>query len=421
MGKHLEKGAEILCVGTELLLGDVVNTNAAYIGKVLAGLGISVYHHTVVGDNPERLRDCLGTAFGRADLVIMTGGLGPTFDDLTKETAAGWFGLPMVEDAEARRSIEEFFSRRNIKMSENNLKQALVPEGSTVFQNRAGSAPGIGITDGKKTAVLLPGPPREMKRMMEDSVIQYLSAFSDRVIRSHEIRMIGIGESMMEQTLRDYIDTLEGVTCAPYAKDGECMLRVTASAEDQEKAEEMMKPVVDHVLEVMKGYVYAVDEPDLEHALVHRLARERMTIATAESCTGGLISKRITDVAGSSDVFGFGLVTYANEAKMKMLGVRKETLDSVGAVSEETAREMCEGLKKLTGADIAVSVTGIAGPGGGTTEKPVGLVYIGVAGPSGTEVRRFDFSYGRYADRDRIRTVAASNALASALSCLIIK
>lgn len=410
--------AEILCVGTELLLGDIVNTNAAYIAQELAKIGIDLYHQTVVGDNPERLAQCLSIAFGRADLVVMTGGLGPTYDDLTKETVAEYFGVGMVEHEESLAYLRTIIERNGRVMTENNKKQAMMPEGAVVFQNNNGTAPGLAISKNAKTAVLMPGPPREMRPMMRESVIPYLMKFSEKVICSHALHMIGIGESSMEAQLREYIESLEDVTVAPYAKDGECMLRVTAAAKTQQEAERKMAPVMAYLQERMKKYIYGVDVPNLEAAVVALLAERKMTIATAESCTGGMIAKRITDISGASSVFGYGVCTYANEAKVKLLGVKEETLAQHGAVSAQTALEMAQGVRTLSGADIGISTTGVAGPEGGTKEKPVGMVYLGIVSKNMTKTICLDLHYGRSVDRDRIRYVAASNALRLALSAI---
>ena len=408
--------AEILCVGTELLLGDIVNTNAAYIARELARIGIDLYHQSVVGDNPDRLKESIDLAFSRADLVVMTGGLGPTYDDLTKETVANYFGLGMVVDDASLKRLELFFSQIGREMTENNKKQAMMPEGATVFLNDNGTAPGLAVNKNGKIAILMPGPPREMKPMMDGKVIPYLMQFSDKVIKSHEMHMIGIGESAMEHQLRSYIDSLEYVTVAPYAKDGECMVRVTAAAKTEAEAEDHMRPVMAEIQKRMERFIYGVDVPNLETELVIKLKENKKTIATAESCTGGLISKRITDIPGSSDVFGFGVCSYANEAKISVLGVSKKTLKEHGAVSEETALEMARGIRKLSGADIGLSPTGIAGPGGGTEEKPVGLVYIGISSDKFEKVIKLNLGYGIRTDRDRIRVVAASNALSLALT-----
>ncbi len=410
--------AEILCVGTEILLGEIVNTNAVYIAQELARMGIDLYHQTVVGDNPERLKDALEIAFSRADLVIMTGGLGPTYDDLTKETVANYFGRKMEEHGPSMERLTEFFTKMNRPMTENNRKQAFMPEGAIVFLNDNGTAPGLAVEGEGKVAVMMPGPPREMKPMFANQVFPYLMKFSDKIIKSHEIHMIGIGESRMEYELHDYIESLEDVTVAPYAKDGECMLRVTAAAKTPEAAEELMKPVMQELEERMGKYIYGIDLPNLETAVVKLLTEQGKTIASAESCTGGMLSKRITDVAGASKVFGCGVCSYANETKVRVLGVSEETLAQYGAVSEQTAAEMAAGVRKLAGADIGISTTGIAGPDGGTPEKPVGRVYVGINSDALTTVIQLDLNYGRSVDRDRIRFVAVSNAFRLVLSAL---
>ena len=407
--------AEILCVGTELLLGEVINTNAAYLSLRLAELGISVYHQSVVGDNPKRLAEELAASLGRADLVILTGGLGPTCDDLTKETAASLFGLELVEDQKALDDIKAFFTKTGRVMSENNAKQALVPEGCHVLYNDWGTAPGMAI-EGKggefegKTAILLPGPPREMRNMFEARVKPYLAARSGRVIVSRNIHLIGIGESAAESILRPLIDECENPTLAPYAKDGEVRFRVTALAESEEEGLRMCEALVSRVRDSEIGrYVYGIDVGSMEGAVVASLADDGETVATAESCTGGLIAKRLTDLSGVSKVFVGGAVTYANEAKEKMLGVSHESLESFGAVSEQVAAEMARGIRLALGSDFGISTTGIAGPGGGTPEKPVGTVYIAVDSKYGSLVKRLSLSPMR--DREYIRTVAATNAL----------
>ena len=415
MNNNAIRTAEILCVGTELLLGEVVNTNAAYIASRLAELGVSVYHQSVVGDNPERLRCELSASLSRCDLVIMTGGLGPTYDDLTKETAAELFGKQLVMDERALDEIKAFFDRTGRRMAESNAKQALIPEGAIPLYNMWGTAPGM-IIEGEgefscKCAVLLPGPPREMRNMFEVCVVPYLRERTEARIVSRNIHLIGIGESAAEELLRPLIDEATNPSLAPYAKDGEVRFRVTASAQTVEKAEKMCDDLVARVLESeVAPFVYGVDVGSVEGAVVSSLIADGETLATVESCTGGLIAKRITDLSGVSAVYLGGAVTYANEAKEKMVGVKHDTLAANGAVSEETAREMAEGIRAALGADYGISTTGIAGPGGGTPEKPVGTVYIAVASKDGTRVKRLRLPPMR--DREYIRTASATNALA---------
>lgn len=407
--------AEILCVGTEILLGDIINTNAAYISRELANLGINVYNQSVVGDNPKRLKESLKLAFSRNDTVIMTGGLGPTYDDLTKEIAAEYFGKKLVLHEPSLQAIKEYFKARGTAMSENNVKQAMLPEGCKVLSNHNGTAPGMIIEGEEKRAILLPGPPREMKSMFLEYVLPYLKSFSKEVIASHTIKLFGIGESSMEQIMHDYLTSHNNPTAAPYAKDGECLLRVTAKAKTEEEAQKLMRPVIAEITEMLKDYVYAVDEPNIETALVKLLAKKGLKVACAESCSGGYVSKRITDISGASAVFSYGICTYSNEAKHKLLGVSEDTLKEYGAVSEKTAIEMARGVKEISGADIGVSVTGVAGPE--TSEnKPVGTVYVGVSSALETKAVKLNLGRGRVDDRELIRYVSASNALICALN-----
>ena len=417
--------AEILCVGTEILLGDIVNTNAQFIARQIAAMGVESYNQSVVGDNPQRLRESLQIAFARADIVIMTGGLGPTYDDLTKETVADFFGRGMVMHEPSLRRIEAFFGITGRVMTENNKKQALMPDGDgvEVFENHNGTAPGFAIRGtlrcapelGVKTAILLPGPPKEMAPMFAESVAPYLAGFSDKTFVSHEINLFGIGESAAETALADVMRSLTNPTIAPYAKDGEVVLRVTAAADTYEHADAMTKPAIDIVRERLGGYIYGVDARSLQNALVRLLHSRGLTVATAESCTGGLIAKRITEIPGASEVFGLGAVCYMNEIKTRVLGVSAQTLEKYGAVSPETAREMAEGARRVSGADIAISTTGVAGPGGGTPEKPVGLVYIGVSTQNGCDSHELRLARGYSSDREMIRWLAASNAIYKAI------
>ena len=410
--------AEILCVGTELLLGDIVNTNAAFLAKELANLGIFTYYQTVVGDNPERLSKALKEAFSRVDLVIMTGGLGPTYDDLTKETVAAYFGRKMYMHEESLKHLNCIFQKFNRPMTENNIKQALMPEGAIVFYNDQGTAPGLALEGEGKTAIMMPGPPREMRPMFLSKVVPYLSKLSDVTLVSKNIHFFGIGESALEDQLKTMMTSYTNPTIAPYAKDGEVLLRVTASAKDSETAESMIWPVIDEIRKEAGQYIYGIDVGSLQNALVIALKEQHKTVATAESCTGGYVSKRITEIAGASEVFNCGLCTYSNEMKMKLLSVRKETLEKYGAVSRETAAEMAQGVRRVSGADIGISVTGIAGPDGGTPEKPVGLTYIGVDSDHYKDVLELKLSRGHASERELIRYLASSNALNLALKAL---
>ncbi len=411
--------AEIICVGTELLLGDVVNTNAVHIAKGLASIGVNLYYQLVVGDNPQRLRDAIHLSFERSDLIILTGGLGPTYDDLTKETVAEYFGREMELHQPSYKHLLEIFEKfnrgQNRKMTENNVKQAYMPKGAVVFENKNGTAPGLAVSDGKKTAVLMPGPPREMVPMFDNLVMPYLSRDSKKVLVSRNVNIYGIGESAVEDMLHDYMLSMKNPTIAPYAKTGEMYLRVTASAENVDKAEELLAPVVDKIQNLLGDYIYGIDAKNLETAVVLNLKEKGLCVATAESCTGGWVSKLITNVEGASDVFGCGICAYSNEIKVKVLGVREETLQKYGAVSAQTAAEMAAGVRRISGADIGISVTGIAGPGGGSAEKPVGLVYLGIDSPSYQDTVKLMLSRGYENERNHIRYSATLRALHSIL------
>lgn len=410
--------AEILCVGTELLLGDIVNTNAQVIAQGLASIGVNVFHQSVVGDNDARLKTALQDALEQCDCVITTGGLGPTYDDLTKETAAGLFGRKMVLDEPSLRRIEAFFARIGRPMTDNNRKQAMMPEGAHVLPNENGTAPGLILEQNGKRLILLPGPPREMRPMFERQVLPLLAALTGKTLLSRSVHLFGVGESAVEDRLRSRMLALQNPTLAPYAKDGEVLLRVTASAESKAEADRLIEPVVREICEQFGDAVYGVDIGSLQAAVVRALNEKHLMLASAESCTGGLISKRITEIPGSSAVFHCGVCSYANQIKEKLLGVRHETLERYGAVSEQTAAEMAAGVRALSGADLAVSTTGLAGPGGGSAEKPVGLVYVGVSSKNFSTVRRLTLGRGYGDEREYIRTVAASHALFLALQAI---
>jgi nicotinamide-nucleotide amidase len=413
------KTAHILCVGTELLLGDIVNTNAAFLSQRLADLGICVYKHTVVGDNPERLKAALASALEGADLVITSGGLGPTYDDLTKETVADAFGLPMELDTRSLETIKAYFARTGRKMPQNNEKQAMMPRGAHIFDNHYGTAPALAVTseDGEKTVIMLPGPPGELMPIFNEEVAPYLRAHSDCVLMSKNVHIFGMGESAVEEKIKSIMTESQNPTVAPYCKEGEVRLRVTAMAKDEDEAARMCDETIALILRSEVGeYVYGVDCESLERALVNRLHECGRTMCTAESLTGGLIAERITSVAGCSDVFFGGCVTYTNDIKHKLLGVSKETLDTYGAVSSQTAMEMAKGARERLGTDIAVSATGLAGPTGGTAETPVGTVFVGVSTKDGESFRKLTLSHMR--SREYIRTVSASNALDMALKAL---
>ena len=398
---------ELISVGTEILLGDILNTDAQYLSIELAKLGISVIHQSTVGDNRERLLAQLDEAAKRSDIIILSGGLGPTPDDLTKEVCCEFFGKEMFLHEPTVEKIKKYFSSKGIEMAQNNLKQAMLPKDCVIFPNDNGTAPGMAIEKDGVHILVLPGPPRELKPMFQNCAVPYLMQFSDRIIVSHNIRTFGIGESSMAERVNDLFDA-RNPTVAPYAKDGEALLRVTAMAMTKEDAESLCEPVIEEIKKRLDAYVYGVDYNCIEEAVVAMLKEHHLKVATAESCTGGLIAKRITDVPGASEVFECGIISYANEIKHKVLGVSEDDLNKYGAVSEPVAKQMAQGALKVSGADIAVSVTGIAGPDSDSTDKPVGLVYIGLADKENVWVReirtsRRDRSYNRY--------VSASNAL----------
>lgn len=415
------KTAEILCVGTELLLGDIVNTNAAFLSQRLAELGINVYRHTVVGDNQERLKAALESALESADLVITSGGLGPTYDDLTKETVAEYFNRDMKEDAHSLARIEEYFKRTGRVMTENNRKQAMMPEGAVIFDNDYGTAPALAVCGGdndSKTVIMLPGPPVEIVPIFKEKVMPYLMERRNSVIASRNVHIFGMGESAVENEIAEIMKNSKNPTIAPYCKEGEVRLRITASAKSEKEALDICDDAIDKITKTEVGkYIYGIDVESLEKAAIALLREKGLTLACAESCTGGLISKRITDIAGCSDVFVGGCVSYANEAKIKLLGVSEDTLREWGAVSEQTAKEMAIGVRRVLGTDIGVSVTGIAGPGGGTPEKPVGTVFLGISTRKGEQVRRLSLSSMR--SRDYIRCVSASNIFDMIISAQI--
>ena len=399
---------ELLSVGTELLLGSIVNTNAQYLSRRLSELGFNVYYTTVVGDNPDRLKSALEIAAGRADAVITTGGLGPTVDDLTKETIAEYCGLKCVMDEESKERIINRFQKGNSYMPENNFKQAEMPEGCIILKNENGTAPGAIVEGEDCIFIMLPGPPSEMKPMFDNSVIPYLEKYSDGVIRSKSLLVFGYGESAVDEMLGDLMNNSENPTVAPYTKTGQVELRITAKADTVQEAKEMLKPMEEKIISILGDKVYGrgIDN-SMENVVVQLLRDKKLKVTCAESCTGGMVAEKITSVPGASECFDCGYVTYSNEQKTELLGVSAETLKSAGAVSEETALEMSKGALEKSGADIAVSITGIAGPEGGTDEKPVGLVYISVC----TEDFHKAYKFNLTGERGMVRERAALYAL----------
>ena len=402
--------AEIVSIGTELLMGQIVNSDAQYLSRRLQSLGISVYYHTTVGDNPQRMRDTLSLALSRSDVVITTGGLGPTQDDLSKEMAAELLGLPMVFDEESWRAIRDYFGKLGRICPENNKKQAMFAKGAVILPNACGTAPGCMIEKDGKIVIQLPGPPHEMADMFERQVYGRLAERTGGCIASRYIRIYGLGESHVAQLCAKWIEGSGEVTVAPYCQLGECQLRVTARGESEAEALAKVNPVAQEICKLLGESVYAVldtSEGSMEEIAGRELTARGLTVATAESCTGGLVAAKLVNYPGISAALNEAHVTYANEAKVKYCGVNPETLERFGAVSEETAREMAQGLRARSGADVAVATTGIAGPGGGTTEKPVGLVYVACADKNGVKVEKLNLR----GNRERIRSLAALRAL----------
>lgn len=407
---------EFICVGTELLLGNIVNTNAAFLAERCARLGLSCYYQTVVGDNEERLAQTLRAAMDRSDIVILSGGLGPTEDDLTKEVAAEVCGRELLPHEPSRQAIERFFARKGITPTENNWKQVMLPEGAVVLDNPNGTAPGIIMETEGARVILLPGPPNELCPMFEDSVAPYLEKLTEQVICSQTVKICGVGESRAETMVKDLIDAQTNPTIATYAKTGEVHIRVTAAAEDKKAASKLIKPVVKELKSRFGNDIYTTDEDiTLERAVADLLLANELTVTCAESCTGGLLSARLINVPGISDVYKSGVVTYSNKAKRRLLNVKKSTLQKYGAVSEQIAGEMAKGAALLSKADVTVAITGIAGPDGGTEEKPVGLVYIACDVKGRLTVSKNNFS----GNRSKVRESAVAAALVLMRRCIL--
>lgn len=404
--------AEIIAVGTELLMGQIANTNAQYLSTKLAEIGISVYHHTVVGDNLQRAGRVLEVAKERgADIVILSGGLGPTEDDLTRQVVADFLGRRLNLSTEIVEHIRSLFTYRGREMPENNKQQAMVIEGATVLHNPRGTAPGQYVEGNGMHFFLLPGPPTELKPMYAEQVLPILKKLQgaeERVFASRYLRTFGIGESMMEEMIKDLIASQSNPTIAPYASEAEAVIRLTASAKNEQDALQLIQPVEQAIRERIGRHIYGVDDETLPVKVGKLLVEKGETLAAAESCTGGMIGAMLTDAAGSSAYFWGSLVTYHNHVKQNVLGVTEDVLQQYGAVSKECAKQMAEGARKQASTDWAVSVTGIAGPGGATPQKPVGFVCIAVAGPDGTTAREHQIWHG---DRAQIRLRAAKTAL----------
>ena len=407
---------ELICVGTELLLGNIVNTNAAFLAEQCAALGLSCFYQTVVGDNQKRLCETIEKALERSDVLILSGGLGPTQDDITRDMVAKVLGKELILDEHSKARIQDFFAGRGHSITENNWRQAYKPEGAIVIDNENGTAPGLILSHEGKHVFLLPGPPNELKPMFTNQMMPYLQRLEEAVIFSVTVKLCGIGESQAETEILDLLEGQTNPTIAPYAKTGEVHFRVTAKASSEEEAKVLVEPVVEELKKRFGSRVYTTrEEITLEQVVVDLLKERGWKLATAESCTGGMAAARLTGVAGVSSVFETGLVTYANKTKMALLGVKEDTLSAFGAVSRETARQMAEGLAERTGAEVTLSVTGIAGPDGGTAEKPVGLVYIGCRVKDKTTVRECRFG----GSREKIRESSVAAALTLVRSCIL--
>ena len=400
--------AELIAVGTELLLGNIANTDAQILSQGLSELGLNVYYHTVVGDNPQRARQAVAIAKQRADIIITTGGLGPTCDDLTKNVLAEAFGKKLVFDEASAQRIRSYFTRTGRPMTENNLQQAMLPEGCTILANDWGTAPGCAFFADGVHVIMLPGPPSECRPMFQYRARPYLLSLSEGVIASHTLKLFGIGESTMEAQLRDQMNAMHNPTLAPYAKEGECELRVTAKAPTDLEAQALLKPRVEEIKALFGAKVYGVDVSSLEEVVERLLLEKGLTLGVAESCTGGLMAKRLTDVPGSSKVFLGGIVSYTNQIKAGVLGVPQALLDQFGAVSPQVAQAMAEGARRVLGCDIALSSTGVAGPDRDDRGNEVGTMFVAIATPQGSFVR--PLSLGNRPVRARLRTQTASHA-----------
>ena len=399
---------EILSVGTELLLGNIANTDAQMLSQGLSELGLNVFWHTVVGDNLQRAEEAVALAKQRADIIITTGGLGPTCDDLTKNVLAEAFGKKLVFDEGSAQRIRSYFQRTGRPMTDNNLQQAMLPEGCTILENDWGTAPGCAFEAEGCHVIMLPGPPSECRPMFQYRAKPYLLSLSEGVIASHTIKLFGIGESSMEAQLRDQMNAMSNPTLAPYAKEGECELRVTAKAATDGEAQALLRPTVEQVRALFGDKVYGVDVPSLEYVVIQALKTKDLTLGVAESCTGGLIAKRLTDVPGASAAFKGGIVSYTNEVKENLLGVPPHILERYGAVSKEVAAAMAEGARRALGCDIALSATGVAGPDKDDWGNEVGTMFVAISTFKGTHVRPLHL--GIRPMRERLRTQTASHA-----------
>ncbi|MCC5626206.1 competence/damage-inducible protein A [Nostoc sp. CHAB 5715] len=404
--------AEIICVGTELLLGDILNGNAQFLAQQLAQLGIPHYYQTVVGDNPERLKQVIEIAISRAQILIFTGGLGPTPDDLTCETIADFFKVPLVERSDIIEDITQKFAQRGRVMSPSNRKQALIPQGAEILPNPTGTAPGIIWQPRPEITIFtFPGVPSEMHLMWEETAVPFLKSqgWGQEIIYSRSLKFWGIGESALAEKVSSYLK-LPNPTVAPYAGKGEVRLRVSAKATSEAAAVDLIAPIEKQLKEIAGLDFYGVNNDTLASVVGQLLRASKETLSVAESCTGGGLGQMLTEISGSSDYFWGGVISYDNWVKIGLLGVNQEDLDKFGAVSATVAEQMAVGVKTRLATTWGLSITGIAGPTGGTDTKPVGLVYIGLAGPK-DEVTSFEYQFGTMRGRALIRHVSANAAL----------
>lgn len=398
---------EIICVGNELLIGDTLNTNTQYLSQQLTLLGVEVAYQSVVGDDEIRLNEAIDLAKRRSDIIIFSGGLGPTYDDMTKETLAENIGEELVQDSDALAQMTSFFERRGRQMAESNLKQALRPKTGRCLTNNNGTAPGIYVEKDSKHFILLPGPPNELKPMFQETVVAIIEGLSEQIITSRIFKLVGIGESDLAMKIGHIMDVSTNPRIAPYAKLGSVNIRLTASSSSVEEGNELIEATSKRLEPFLEDFCYTIEDKELEEVVVDLLLAKGLTIATAESCTGGLLSARLVQVSGVSSVFNNGFVTYANEAKEKWLGVQPQLLKEYGAVSEEVAKSMATGVRIVSGASIGVSITGIAGPNGGTVDKPVGTVHIAVAYENNVFHKKLNLN----GLRQKIRDYSAQSAL----------
>lgn len=400
---------ELISIGTEILLGNIVNTNAAFLSEKCAALGLSVYYQVTVGDNPERLEQTVRTALDRSDIVIMSGGLGPTNDDITKTIASKVMGMELYFDENVRLSVQKYLENGPYSfIPESNFSQAYVPKGAIVLHNTNGTAPGLIMEKDNKSMILLPGPPSELKPLFNNQVFEYLSKKTDKLIRSKMLKLSGIGESQAAEMIKDMLETQTNPTIAPYAKTSEVHLRITASAKNETEAYDMLAPVEKELYKRFGDIIFTSDESvTLEEKVVLMLKEKGYKVSTVESCTGGKIASKLVNIPGSSEVFEKGFVTYSDEAKTDLVGVDRNIIEKYGVVSEETAANMACNGAKTAGTQACISVTGVAGPTGGTEKTPVGTVFIGCCLNGHTEVEKYHFS----GNRENVRENAAVRAL----------